>query len=851
MIGVSLKGLAGRKLRAMLTAFAIVLGVAMISGTYVLTDTIDRAFKDVFTQAYAGTDVVVTGKEAFETDFGVPPPFDEGLLDEVRAQPGVDAAVGGITDLAQLTDKKGDLISTMGAPALAFGIDTSEERFNALKLTEGSWPGGPGQVVIDAGTADQEGYEVGDAIGVAAKGPVQRFTISGIAQFGSVDSLGSATFAVFDVPTAQALFHKEGKLDGIQVAAADGVAPEELVSEIRPILPAGTEVQTGAQEVQDATKDIEGFTKFIRYFLLAFGGIALFVGAFVIFTTLSITVAQRVREFATLRTIGASRRQVLGSVILEAVVIGLAASVVGLFLGLGLAKGLNSILVSFGLDLPTTGAVFASRTVIVSLLAGVLITLVAGIVPAVRATRVPPIAAVREGATLPRSRYARFAPYAAALTAALGLALLLYGMFVGDMGIGQRLGSLGAGCLILFVGVAGFSSRLVRPLASVLGWPALRIGGAAGRLARENSMRNPHRTAATAAALMIGLALITFVAVLAQGLRDSIGDAVNRQVNADYVVVSEDGFTPFEPAADDALAVVAGAEVVGVRADRARANGKEENVTGVDPATIASVYEFDWVDGSDAVLAGLGEDGAIVERTFAEDETLSIGSRLVLETPNGKSLTLEVRGIYEAPPFWEMLGNVSIPAAAFDAAFQDPRNLYTFISTPGGATPGNEQTLEQALQDFPGVKLDTKDGFSKSQQDSIGPLLNLLYVLLALSVIVSLFGIVNTLVLSVFERTRELGMLRAVGMTRRQVRRMIRHESVITAMIGAVLGMALGIFLAVLVTQALKDEGVVFSVPVGNLAVFAGVAVVAGMLAAIFPARRAARLNVLEALQYE
>jgi putative ABC transport system permease protein len=385
----------------------------------------------------------------------------------------------------------------------------------------------------------------------------------------------------------------------------------------------------------------------------------------------------------------------------------------------------------------------------------------------------------------------------------------------------------------------------------VLGWPAEKISGTAGRLARENSTRNPARTAATAAALMIGLALITFVAVLAQGLRDSINEAVSRQVSADFVVVSDDNFTPFEPSADDALATVPGAEVVGVRGDRGRVNGSEQNVTGVDPAAIGSVYEFDWVDGSDAVLAELETGGTIVEKSFADDEQLEVGSPLVIETPNGTSLTSEVRGIYEAPPFWEMLGNATISKDAFDEEFENPRNLYTFISVPGGATAENQQALEAALAGFPGVKLDTKDGFSQAQQDSISPLLNLLYVLLALSVMVSLFGIVNTLVLSVFERTRELGMLRAVGMTRRQVRSMIRHESVITALIGAVLGMVLGILLAVLVTQALSDEGLVFSVPVVSLVVFAVIAVIAGILAAIFPARRAARLNVLEALQYE
>jgi putative ABC transport system permease protein len=848
---VALKGLAGRKLRAALTALAIVLGVAMISGTYVLTDTIDKAFDNIFTSVYADTDAVITGKEAFETDFGLPPPFPESLLQEVRALPGVEVAEGSVADSAQLTAKDGDIVGGGGAPTLAFGVNPDEQRFNPLDLTAGSWADTDGEVVIDSATAAEEGYEVGDTIGVIARGPVQEFTISGLAEFAGQESLGGATFAVFTLDEAQLLFDKEGELDGIDVAAKDGVTPEQLVQEIEPILPVGTQVQTGVQESEDATKDVEEFTNFIQYFLLAFGFIALFVGAFVIFNTLSITVAQRVREFATLRTIGASRRQVLGSVILEALVIGVLASLVGLFVGLGLAKGLSSIFAAVGLDLPQAGLVFAPRTIVVSMLAGTLITLVAGIVPGVRATRVPPIAAVREGATLPPSRWHRVAPWIAALTTLAGIALLLYGTLVDGVGVAERLTALGVGCLILFIGVAGLSSRVVKPLARVLGWPAERIAGVAGRLARENSIRNPSRTAATAAALMIGLALITFVAVLAQGLRDSISEAIDRQVSADYVVVSEDNFTPFEPASDDALAAVPGAEVVGVRGDRGRVNGLQQNVTGVDPATIVTVYDFDWIDGSDAVLADLETGGAIVEKSLADDKQLSVGSLLVIETPNGNSLTSEVKGIYEAPPFWEMLGNATISKALFDENFQDPRNLYTFISVPGGANAANDQALEAALAGFPAVKLDTKDGFSQAQQDSIDPLLNLLYVLLALSVIVSLFGIVNTLVLSVFERTRELGMLRAVGMTRRQVRQMIRHESVITALIGAVLGMVLGILLAVLVTQALSDEGLVFSVPIISLVVFAVIAVVAGIIAAIFPARRASRLNVLQALQYE
>jgi putative ABC transport system permease protein len=849
VIRVALRGLLGRKLRTALTAFAIVLGVGMISGTYVLTDTIDKAFHSIFTDTYANTDVVVSGKQAFTTDFSTPPPFDASLLDRVKSLPDVASAAGMIQDSAQLTDKQGTAINANGAPTFGDGVDFSQPLFNPLRLNAGHWPSGPTQVVIDAGTADKEDYRVGDRIGVVTKGPERKFTIAGIAQYGSVKSLGTATFAVFDVPTAAKLFHKEGKLDYIFVAGKRGVSPDELKQKVEPLLPPHTQVRTGAAQTKEDLKNVE-FTKFIRYFLLAFGGIALFVGAFVIFNTLSITIAQRTRELATLRTVGASRRQVLRSVIVEAFVIGAAASVIGLFLGLALAKGLQAVFKALNFDLPTTSTVFATRTIVISLLVGVIVTVAAGVMPAVRATRVPPIAAVREGFVLPRGRLARFAPWIAMATTALGLALLLVGMFKNNVGIVQRLVSLGLGCLILFFGVALMSSRFVRPLARVLGWPGTKIGGAAGALARENAQRNPGRTASTSAALMIGLALIAFVAVLASGLRTSVANAIDDQVNADYVVTSKDDFTPFQPAADKSLASLS-VEAVPVRGDNGKIFGDKQNVTGVDPSTIGEVYNFDWTRGSPATLGFFQPNDALVEKDYAKDHHLRVGSPFTILSPAGRNVRVKVAGTYDAPPFWEMLGKVTIAEGTFDRIFENPRNLYTFIRVVGGPSATAEAQLKHALAGFPSVKVADKDGFRNAQESGVNQLLNLLYVLLALSVLISFFGIVNTLVLTVFERTREIGMLRAVGMTRRQTRRMIRHESVVTALIGATLGILLGIFLALLVTKALSSEGLSFSLPVPSLVVFVIASVIVGILAAILPARRAARLNVLEALQYE
>jgi putative ABC transport system permease protein len=859
VIRVALRGLLGRKLRATLTAIAIILGVAMMSGTFVLTDTIDKAFSTIFDESYAGTDVVVSGKGAdisFQGLEAETPPIDESLVAEVNALPDVEIASGSVADETntKIIGSDGKAINTQGAPSLGFGIDTSGEveRFNPLNLVDGNWAAGDGQVVIDAGTADREGYEVGDTIQISTLQPKQTFELTGIARFGDVDSLGTATFAIFDLPTAQKLLDREGQVDSISVAGRDGTTPEQLIDEIQPILPADAQARSAQVEAQEDKDDVNEFVSFIQYFLLAFAGIALFVGAFVIFNTLSITVAQRTREFATMRTVGASRRQVLWSVIAEALTIGFIASVIGLFAGLGLAIGLNELFKALDFELPTANTVFATRTVVVSLLVGTGITLLAALFPAIRATRVPPIAAVREGFSLPKSRFAGIVPYVALAVIALALFLLGYSMFRDELDTAARLLSIAGGVLLLFVGVAMISSRLVKPLAAVVGWPARALGGPAGKLARGNSVRNPARTAITAAALMIGIALVTFVAVLANGMKASNRGAIEDQVSADYVITAQDGFSPFVAAAGDEVATSSDAEVVSnVRADLGKVGDSSTYVTGIDPSTILETYTFDWKEGDDAVVRNLGSDDAVVDAKFAEDNNIAVGDTISILTPSGTRLEQTVTGLYEPPPFYPLLGGVSISQETFDASYERPRNQFTFVNVPGTPSETTTESLEAAVASFPDAKVQTREAWINQQDEDFNQFLLMLYILLVLVVIVSIFGMINTLVLSVFERTRELGMLRAVGMTRRQARRMVRHESVITALIGAALGLPLGIFLAALVTQALQEFDVRFEIPWGQLVLFAFVAVIVGIVAAIFPARRAAKLNVLRALQYE
>jgi putative ABC transport system permease protein len=853
MTSVAIKGLLGRKLRAILTGVAIVLGVAMVSGSFVLTDSIQKAFHNVFASSYKHTDAVITGKRLVASSNSGAAAVPASLLQRVRALPDVADAAGILTDMnggvltANLYDKHGKVVRGNN-PSFGIGIDPSAERFNPMRLTAGRWASAPGEVVVDNDFATKYGFHVGDRTKVSVDTGVVPVTIVGVARYGGLDSLGGATFAIFDTQWAQQLFHLNGRYLQIAVAAKKGVPAPTLVSELRKLTPADAQVRTGAAQAATDEHAVAGFVKFIRWFLVGFGAVALFVGGFVIFNTLSITVAQRTRELATLRTLGASRRQVLASVVLEAFVTGALASLAGLAAGIGIAKGLSALFGSLGLSLPESGLPVAARTIVVPLLMGTLLTVIAGLVPAVRATRVPAISAVREGAAAAQPRGGKTGLAVGSVLGAIAACLLGYGFFAHGISAGFRVLVLVVAFLTMFVALAAVFSRLVRPLVRVLGVPFAQIGRSSGKLASSNVTRNPGRTAATAAALMIGIALVSFVALFGRALRGADEEAWKSQVTSDYVV-STSNQSAFAPSVAEAARRVAGVQLIThVRGDEGRVDAADAGIDGVDPATIGHAVRLD-IAG--APLRALHGDAAIVKDRFARAHHIRVGSRFTFRGPDGRATRFTAIGIFKSPKLDSLFGSLIVPLRTFDRTLPRPRDIYAFVNVAGGVSPTATKALAAAYGDDQIVKAETRDGFAASQSSWLSTMLNLIYVLLALSVVVSLFGIVNTLALAVFERTREIGMLRAVGMTRRQARRMIRHEAMITSLLGAALGLPVGIGLAALAAGGLRAYGLRLTVPLPSVATFVVVSLIVGVVAAVLPARRAGRLNVLAALSYE
>jgi putative ABC transport system permease protein len=854
MLKVALRGVVARKLRAVLTALAVFLGVALMTGTYVLTDTFTNSFGQIFSESSKGTDVAVVPKEVVESQSGTePPPLEAALLAEVRRVEGVAEASGGIfASGISLIDEDGDRIGSTQAPA--FGASTQPERFDPFEYDEGRPPESAEEVAVDKLSADEEGLAIGDRIKVSGNEAAREYEIVGIATLGEVDSFGGATVAILPLAEVQRLADKRGEFDQISVAAADAVSAADLKRRVAAVMPSNVEVRTGEENAQQQTEDIEDDLGFLKVALLIFAWIALFVGAFTIFNTFSITVAQRTREFGMLRTLGAARRQVLTSVLVEAFLIGLIGAGLGVVAGIGVADGLNALFKSFGIDLPNTGSVIETRAIAVPLLVGLVVTMLAAIVPAVRATRISPMEALREHATPPSRGRRRVVTALSAVLSVAGVIAVCVGLFGGIESSSQAASLLGLGAVLLFFGTALLSPRLVVPLASVVGIPLERVRKLTGRLARENAVRNPGRTATTAAALMIGLALVTFVTVFAAGLKGSIDDAIDKSFTADLTLQHEDGFSPIPAAALDEVAGIDGVGAISsLRFGDAevRETGDTSFITAVDPAGAQEVFDFDWKDGSDATIESMARNDAVIDQAWGTDNDVDVGDALSLTTPTGRQVTFTVTGSITDSA--DIYGDFLITQEAMEADFRQRQEGMVLLKYAGGADQEAVRREVETVVDreFPVVEVLDQEELKDSISEQIGQLVNLLYALLSLAVIVSLFGIVNTLTLSIYERTRELGLLRAIGMSRRQVRRVIRYEAVITALLGALLGSILGTFFAVIVSRPLADEGFTLAFPVGTLVVLFVLAALAGVLAAILPARRASRLDVLDALAYE
>ena len=848
MIRTTIKGLLARKRRLFTTALAVTLGVAFMSGTLVLTDTIGKTFDDLFGDVYKNTDAVVRAETAFEGPRSTGAQrgrVDASLVGTVRGVTGVAAAEGQILGYARLVGKDGKAIGNpqMGAPT--YGANWSDNpELNPWTLAAGQAPRADNEVVIDKKSADDGGLAVGDTATVLVQGPPQQVRITGIATFGAADSPGGASFVMFNSPAAQRLVAEPGKFDSIAVVAAGDVGQANLVARIARVLPPRTEAITGeaiTKEVQSETK--QGLS-FFNTFMLIFAVVALLVGGFMIFNTFSITVAQRTRENGLMRALGASRRQILASVLIEAVAVGVMASVLGMASGVVVAGGLKAMLAGLGFDIPAGGVVFTVRTIIVSVLVGLAVTLVAAVVPARKAARIPPIAAMRAQVAGSAGYGSRLRIVVGGVLLASGVGALLLGLF-GDSG--NAVPVVGLGALLVFFAVSVLARTVSLPLSRLLGAPLPRIRGAAGGLARENAMRNPKRTAASASALMIGVGLVGFITILASSTKASIDASLDRSFTGDLVVdsgagMAGGGLDPGMAAQLNGLPEVGSA--AGLSRGLAQVGDSPVQLVGLDPATAFGVLDVKPLQGAPGAL---GRDVIAVHEDVAAEKGLKLDDPVPVRFKDTGDQTLRVGMIYgEDQP----VGRYILGVAAFDANFADRYDEKVFVKKADGVTTAAlRSAVDRVAQSYPGADVFDQDQFKADQGRAVDQLLALVYALLALAIVIALLGIGNTLALSIFERTRELGLLRAVGMTRAQLRSTIRWESVIIALQGTFLGLLIGVFFGWALVQALADEGIdTFRLPVSSLAVVVVLAAIAGVLAAIAPSRRAAKLNVLAAI---
>jgi putative ABC transport system permease protein len=861
MLSLVLRGFMQRKLRVLLTGIAIALGVALMAGTYVLTDTINNSFASIFQSANKSRDVVVSPTEVLGSETqSETSPITEGMLETVRSTPGVAKAAGGIFSEANFLDIHHKRLTTGGAPA--FVVAEIPAPFESFDPVKGRFPNTATEVAIDESTANRHGLKIGQQMIVAGSAPAHSYTIVGIVKFAGGQSFGGAGAAVMTPAEAQRVVGLPGHYEEIAVAADSGVSASALRTRLRAVLPETVAVRTGSQQASKETSDLESNLSFLKTFLLVFAYVSLLVGAFIIFNTFSITVAQRTREFGLLRTLGGSRAQILRSVVYEGLLLGVGGAVLGLLAGIALAPGLDALFKAFGADLPDSGTVVETRTIIVSLAVGIIVTVLAGLPPALRATRVPPLAAMREGVEIPP----RPLPTRRALIVRFVIGLLVIILLTAVLGLTK----IGPVLVVLWVARAvrlGIRLRrggerpprhyrivpaLARALGLLVSWR-----GITGQLAKENSIRQPGRTLVTAAALTVGLALVAFVAVLADGTKATIDQAVSRSFAGNLIVEnsspnSEQGIPALVAPAVRTVPGVETVTPIAFTLGRRLSSSKNSTVTAIDPVSFLKTYRINWQQGSNATLLSLGENGTVITKSFAESAHLKVGQAVVLLTPAKQRVRLTIRGVVSDNARLLQEFTITLPLAR--SSFGQRDDALNFVTYKPGATNAQVQPAVDRLlaADFPQTRSRTAAQFKQDQANQINTLLTLIYVLLALSVIVSLFGIVNTLILSIYERTHELGMMRAIGTSRRQIRQMIRYESVITAMIGGIFGLVIGIVGSVLVTSfALSGSGYVQAFPVGTLAILLVVAALAGLVAAQLPARRAAKIDLLKALTNE
>jgi putative ABC transport system permease protein len=847
VLRATLKGLLAYKLRLALTAIAVVLGVSFVVGTYVLSDTITGFFDKTFAEANQGIDIAISagGSGGSIQDAGDTMNTERipaSVLDAVQHVEGVDVAEGLVQGPAQMLDKKGEPYGGMGPPTLGFSYGEVAQ-FSPLQLREGRAPKGPREVVIDVVSARKMGYGVGDTVKVIPNGPVQSFTIVGIVGFGKADNLGGATIVAWSTPVAQQIFKKGTDYDGINVKVAPGHAINDVIGSIDDAIGDQYKVQTGAAAAKEGADAINQGVKIFTTGILFFAGIALFVGAFIIANTFSIIVAQRSRELALLRSIGASRTQIIASVMIEAAVVGVTASAIGIVVGLGIGAGLRELVnaLSGGGGLPGSYAGLKARTIIVGFAVGTITTMVSATFPALRASRLAPIEALRQNVHVAASHFSVRRLVVGLLAAGLAISMLGYGMYGSDVPL--RFAWIAFGALGVFLGIAMLSPLVVRPVALVLGTP-LAATGMPGTLARENSRRNPQRTASTAAALMIGIAVVAAVATLGSSIHKSLTQVLERRVKAQVIVGNNQGFV--DPALEQRLAQDPDVSaVVPIRANRFRLNGKDRFLIAMPPSGIAQAFDLEVQDGS---VAALADGGILLHEDIAKSLGKKVGDTLELGFP-GQVHDEVVRGIF---------ANHQVTNASYIISLADYEKLYTeqfdaqiFVLTKPGADPkAVAARLGQSLKvDYPQIDVLDQKGFADRQASQIKGLLNVVSAMLLLSIIIALLGIANTLALSVFERTREIGLLRAVGTSRRQTRRMIRYESIIISVLGAALGIVIGLAFGGAAVGALRDEGLTqLAIPFGTMISVLVMSIIAGAVAAIFPARRAANLNVLDAI---